>query len=116
VEEFPHHVELEYVVKEVWECYKTTSNPPTIDDEGISSHSSYSDGEVALYIRDMETTLNITKATTTEEWGHWEGILEERNKRNNNTSDKEVVLNILRDLEATLNANPTKEITTTERS
>jgi len=104
-------------MKEFGGLSKTTSNPPTIDDEGISSHSSYSDGEVALYIlRDMEITLNITGATTTEEWGHWEGILEERNKRNNNTtSDREVVINILRDLKATLNANPTKAITTAER-
>jgi len=59
---------------------------------------------------------NVTEATTTEEWGHWERILEEiRSNNNNRTSDREVVLNIMRDVEATLNANPTWAITTIER-
>jgi len=82
--------------------------------------------EVGLRIlSDVAATLDVTEATTTEESGHWERILqsghwqrilEERNRSNNNTtSDREVVLDIMRDVEATLIANPTEAITTAQR-
>jgi len=49
VEEFPRHAGLGHVKKEVGECSKTESDPPTINDEGTLSHSSDIKGSMNIY-------------------------------------------------------------------
>jgi len=71
-----------------------------------SINNNNNEDAVALRIlSEVAATLDVTEATTTEESGHSERILE----------DREVVLDIMRDVEATLNANPTGAITTAQR-
>lgn len=49
VDELARHVRLGYNRKEVWECSKTASNPPTTDDKGTSAHSNDSDESMNTY-------------------------------------------------------------------
>lgn len=49
VEELPHYIGLGYVIKEVGEWSRTTSEKPTTEDGSASSHSNDSEDSMGTY-------------------------------------------------------------------